>query len=42
MACLGNRDAAVTGIKGRTLRRYLGDRGTPAFGRALAKLRGKA
>lgn len=34
--------AAKAGIKGRTLRRYLGNRGTPAFGRALQKLRGKA
>jgi hypothetical protein len=34
--------SAKAGIKGRTLRRYLGNRGTPAFGRALQKLRGKA
>jgi hypothetical protein len=30
-----------SGIKGRTLRRKFGNRGTPAFGRALNKLRGK-
>lgn len=32
----------ITGIKGRTLRRHLGNRGTPAFGLALKKMRGKA